>query len=287
MADFALIGAAGFVAPRHMRAIAETGNDLIAACDKSDSVGILDKHFPDAEFFTDLEPFGRYLKRHKVRYISIATPNYLHYDHIRFGLDLGAQVICEKPLVLNPESLPLLNDDGQRINAILQLRLHPAMMALKRRMEDESLGTMHEVVLDYITERGRWYFASWKNDPRQSGGLITNIGIHLFDLLLWLFGPTQSFTVSEKNPDRAVGELVTPKAHIRWLLSLRNDDLPNSKGDVCRYHRHMTIDGEPLDFSHGIDNLHTESYREILAGRGFHPQDCAPAIELTKAMQDA
>lgn len=289
---FALIGIAGFIAPKHLKAIRDTGNSLAAAMDPHDSVGILDSYFPDARFFTEIERFDRFLEKQRrqpdarpVEFISVCTPNYLHDAHVRLALRVGAHAVCEKPLVINPwnlEQLAELEQEYQRrIYTVLQLRLHPAVQALKKQLEAQSSPTRHEICLTYITRRGAWYHHSWKGSEEKSGGLVMNIGIHFFDLLLWLFGPADRSLVHQSTPSRVSGYLELQRARVRWLLSVDVNDLPadvRARGGYA--HRSITIDGQELDLSAGFTDLHTEVYRDILAGRGFGIADCRPAIDL-------
>lgn len=288
MYRFALIGAAGYVAPRHLKAIRDTGHELVAACDPSDSVGILDSYFPNTAFFTEFERFDRHLEKIKragkpVDYIVVCSPNYLHDAHVRYGLRYGADVICEKPLVLNPWNLEALRDmeveSGRKINTILQLRLHPALIALKKEIEQQD--TTCEVELTYITARGNWYFASWKGDVQKSGGIATNIGIHFFDLLIWLFGAVRHKEVHIQTHDRAAGYLAFEKATVKWFMSINPDTLPeNQKANHIRTYRSIVINQKAVEFSEGFTDLHTLSYQEILNNRGFGTQTVRESIEL-------
>lgn len=268
--DFAIIGAAGYIAPRHLKAIKDTGNNLIAALDPNDSVGILDKYFPDAKFFNKFEQFDDYIHKCKVDYISVCSPNHLHNAHVRAALLAGVNVICEKPLVLNSHELDAIKslERGKRVFNILQLRLHPLLTALKERLTKEK----HNVTLRYITPRGDWYRSSWKSNPRLSGGLVTNIGIHIFDLLIWLFGDVKKIEIDAVDEFGAVGKLELSNASVGWFLST------NGK---C-VHRSIKIDGDEIDFSQGFADLHTESYRRILAGDGFGIEDVRPSIVLVE-----
>lgn len=287
MTSFALIGAAGYIAPRHMTAIKANGGDLKVAYDPNDSVGIIDSHFPQAHFFTEFERFDRHVDKLRRRgeqldYVSICSPNYLHDAHIRFGLRAGADVICEKPLVLNPWNIDGLAEieqqTGRKVNTILQLRLHPAIQALKDRIATSN--ERHTVDLTYITSRGRWYHASWKGDEAKSGGVATNIGVHFFDMLAYVFGPLQSQTASLRQPERAGGMLSYEKADVRWFLSVDANDLPDAvKGKKTTY-RSITLDGEEVEFSEGFTDLHTRSYEEILAGRGYGLEDVRFCVEV-------
>ncbi|WP_186418084.1 Gfo/Idh/MocA family oxidoreductase [Bosea sp. CS1GBMeth4] len=287
MTSFALIGAAGYIAPRHMTAIKANGGDLKVAYDPNDSVGIIDSHFPQAHFFTEFERFDRHVDKlrrrgEQIDYVSICSPNYLHDAHIRFGLRAGADVICEKPLVLNPWNIDGLAEieqqTGRKVNTILQLRLHPAIQALKERIATSN--ERHAVDLTYITSRGRWYHASWKGDEAKSGGVATNIGVHFFDMLAYVFGPLQSQTASLRQPERAGGMLSYEKADVRWFLSVDANDLPDAvKGKKTTY-RSITLDGEEVEFSEGFTDLHTRSYEEILAGRGYGLEDVRFCVEV-------
>ncbi len=289
MKDFVLIGAAGYVAPRHMKAIKDTGNRLVAAMDVSDSVGIIDSYFPDADFFTEFERFDRHvdLLRRKgdgIDYVSICSPNYLHDAHMRFALRSGANAICEKPLVLNPWNLDGLLDvekeTGRSISTILQLRLHPSIIALKEAVQNEPGDTLHDVDLTYITSRGHWYGISWKGDERKSGGIATNIGVHFFDMLHFVFGHLRGNTLHYTSDTTAAGYLEYDRARVRWFLSVDSENLP----DVAKQHgqrtfRNITVDGQEVEFSGGFGDLHTVSYRHILDGRGFGLGESRVAVE--------
>ena len=295
--SFALIGAAGFVAPRHMRAIRETGGKLVAALDPSDSVGVIDSHFPDARFFTEFERFDRHLDKlrrdgRKLDYVSICSPNYLHDAHVRFALRSGADAICEKPLVLNPHNIDALVDfeheTTRKIHTILQLRLHPTIIALREKIAGEKPGTMHNVDLSYVTARGRWYYVSWKGDEAKSGGIATNIGVHFFDMLSFLFGPLKGNTVHHRAADCAAGYLEYANARVRWFLSINARDIPKAAGEAARTtYRSITLDGKEIEFSDGFTDLHTRSYQEILAGRGFPLSDVRPSIETVAHIRKA
>lgn len=292
--SFALIGAAGYIAPRHMQAIRETGHSLVAALDPSDSVGVIDSYFPNTSFFTEFERFDRHIDKLRrdqepVQYVSICSPNYLHDSHIRFSLRSGADAICEKPLVLNPWNIDGLaeveQDTGRRINTILQLRLHPAILGLREKLLMPA-DRKHEVDLTYVTSRGLWYFHSWKGDERKSGGIATNVGVHFFDMLHFLFGALQMNVVHLSEPSRAGGYLEFARARVRWFMSLNLADVPmaeRSRGQ--RTFRTITIDGEEIEFSGGFADLHTRSYQEILAGRGFGLDDNRCAIEAVSAIR--
>jgi len=300
MKKFALIGAAGFIAPRHMAAIQATGHRLVAALDPSDSVGVIDSYFPDSAFFVEFERFDRHVDKlrregrgEKVDYVSICSPNYLHDAHIRFALRSDADAICEKPLVLNPWNIDGLAEmeasSGHRVNTILQLRLHPAIIALRDRVAAEPAGgRKHEVDLTYVTSRGQWYLYSWKGDEKKSGGIATNIGVHFFDMLNFVFGELQDSSVHLHEPTRAAGSLEYAKARVRWFLSVEIEDVPEAQRSTGqRTYRSITVDGEEIEFSGGFADLHTTSYEDILAGRGFGLEDSRRAIEIVAAIRDA
>ena len=290
MKNFAIIGAGGYIAPRHMKAIKDTGNTLIAALDKHDSVGIMDNYFPDADFFTEFERFDRHLEKqkrlgNKTDFVSVCSPNYLHDAHIRFGLRIGANVICEKPVVLNPWNIEALmeieKETGGEVFTILQLRLHPAIIALKEKIAAAPADKKHTVNLQYITSRGHWYHTSWKGDIEKSGGIATNIGVHFFDMLIWIFGDVKQNTVTEHTAHTASGELELEKANINWMLSIDANTLPDeAKAAGKRTFRTLTINGEGFEFSDGFTELHTKSYDEILKGNGFRIKETKAAIEL-------
>lgn len=294
MTSFALIGASGYIAPRHMRAIKDTGGALRVAFDPNDSVGVIDSFFPQAHFFTEFERFDRHVdkmrrRNERIDYVSVCSPNYLHDAHIRFGLRSGSDVICEKPLVLNPWNIEGLyeieRESGRKINTILQLRLHPAIIALREKVQASD--KVHSVDLTYITSRGRWYHASWKGDVAKSGGVATNIGVHFFDMLSFVFGPLQAQTANLRDDNRAGGVLQYEKANVRWFLSVDSDDLPDHvKGKQTTY-RSITVDGEEVEFSGGFTDLHTLSYQEILAGRGYGLEDVRASIEVVSAFRSA
>jgi UDP-N-acetyl-2-amino-2-deoxyglucuronate dehydrogenase len=297
MKNFALIGAAGYVAPRHMKAIRETGNRLIAALDPFDSVGIIDSYFPDADFFVEFERFDRHiekLKRQgtKVDYVSVCSPNYLHDAHIRFGLRAGADVICEKPVVLNPWNIDALQEieaeTGRKINTILQLRLHPSVLALKKKIESAPPDKVWDIDLTYLTSRGHWYYTSWKGELKKSGGIATNIGVHFYDMLLWLFGPVKESVVHIHTHDRAAGYLELERARVKWFLSINYDVIPEEiKATGARTYRSLKIEGEEFEFSGGFTDLHTRSYEEVLRGKGFGIAETRPAIELVHRIRNA
>ncbi|MGE0611946.1 MAG: Gfo/Idh/MocA family oxidoreductase [Hyphomicrobiales bacterium] len=292
---FALLGAAGYVAPRHMRAIRDVGGELVAAFDPSDSVGVIDSYFPQADFFTEFERFDRHVDKLRrrgsgVTHVSICSPNYLHDAHVRFALRSEADAICEKPLVLNPWNLDGLEEmersTGRKVRTILQLRLHPAILALKRKIGGEA-GRRHKVDLTYITSRGRWYDISWKGDERKSGGIATNIGVHFFDMLSFIFGPVRGRPVHLREPRRSAGFLELEKADVRWFLSVDASDLPAGIGAEQKTFRSVTVDGEEIEFSQGFTDLHTESYRHILSDAGFGLSDVRPSVELVSAVRTA
>lgn len=292
MYNFALVGAGGYIAPRHMKAIKETGNRLVAALDPHDAVGVIDSYFPDSTFFVEFERFDRHVERLKrqgedkrVHYVSIASPNYLHDAHVRFALRVGANAICEKPLVLNPWNIDALMDlekeSGKKVNTILQLRHHPAIVALKEQINSVPRHTKYDIDLTYITSRGRWYLISWKGNIDKSGGVATNIGIHFFDMLQWVFGSVQNSIVHLLEPTKAAGYLELENAHIRWFLSLDSDDLPQQARLMKKTtYRSITINGEELEFSDGFTDLHTVSYQEILKGNGFGLSDVKNCINI-------
>jgi UDP-N-acetyl-2-amino-2-deoxyglucuronate dehydrogenase len=295
--NFALIGAAGYVAPKHMQAIRDTGCDLLAIMDPKDSVGIIDHFFPLAAFFTEFERFDRHIHKlnrsgQRIDYLSICSPNYLHDAHIRFGARNHIDVICEKPLVLNPWNIDNLEEiaaeEGTKIYSILQLRLHSSIITLKERIDMMSSARKHDVDLTYITSRGHWYYASWKGDITKSGGIATNIGIHLFDMLIWVFGEVESSVVHLHTHDRAAGLLELKNARVRWFLSIDAACLPH---DVVaqgkKAFRSLSIDGSEIDFTEGFTNLHTQSYREILSGNGFNISESRSGIELVYSIRQA
>jgi UDP-N-acetyl-2-amino-2-deoxyglucuronate dehydrogenase len=290
MKNFALIGAAGFIAPRHMKAIKETGNNLVAALDKHDNVGILDSYFPNADFFTEFERFDRHLdklkrKGEKIDYISICSPNYLHDSHIRYALRYGADAICEKPLVLNPWNLDALSEiekeTGRKLYTILQLRLHPSIIALREKIQNGPKDKIYDVDLRYMTSRGNWYHTSWKGDISKSGGVATNIGIHFFDMLIWIFGDVKKNVVEQLTEETASGHLELESARVHWLLSIDYNQIPEDvKAKGKRTFRSLTTEGEQIEFSDGFTDLHTLSYEEILKGHGFGLNETRAAIEL-------
>ena len=295
MKNFALIGAAGFIAPRHLKAIKETGNNLIAAVDKFDSVGIMDSYFPECHFFTEFERFDRHIEKIKLKgtpldYVSVCSPNYLHDAHIRFGLRQGATVICEKPIVLNPWNIDALQEKeketGQRVYTILQLRLHPSIIALREKVA-ASPNSFREMDLRYITSRGRWYHTSWKGDVSKSGGIATNIGVHFFDMLCWIFGDVKDIEVLLHTSDTAEGVLHFEHARVKWFLSINENTIPEEVRTAGkRTFRKITIDGDAFEFSEGFTDLHTRSYEEILKGNGFGLEDTRKSIEIVSAIRN-
>ena len=300
MKNFALIGAAGYIAPRHMKAISETGNTLVAALDKNDSVGIIDSHFPEADFFTEFERFDRHIDKLRragtpVDYVSIASPNYLHDAHIRFALRSGAHAICEKPLVLNPWNIEALEDIAKESDSevynILQLRLHPSIIALRERVSAKlAADPSHkfDVDLTYLTSRGHWYYTSWKGDDDKSGGIATNIGVHFFDMLSWIFGDLQESAVHLRQADVNAGYLEFANARVRWFLSINYDYIPDAvKAEGQRTFRSITVDDEEVEFSGGFTDLHTLSYQDILAGGGFGLGDALDSITIVHNIRGA
>jgi len=290
--NFAIIGVAGFIAPRHLKAIRDTGNQLVAAIDPHDSVGILDQYSFDVRFFTEIERFDRHLEKlrrgpdeQRVHYVSICSPNYLHDAHCRLALRIGANAICEKPLTINPWNLDALqeceHEFGARIYTILQLRVHPKLVKLREALLKGDKSLQHQVCLTYITARGGWYHNSWKGSPEKSGGIATNIGIHFFDLLLWLFGGVGDCRVHQSDPRRMAGFLELERARVSWFLSVDAADLPfeAAAGGRTTY-RSITIDGEEIEFTDGFTDLHTRVYEKTLAGEGFGIEDARPAVEL-------
>ncbi|WP_460139929.1 UDP-N-acetyl-2-amino-2-deoxy-D-glucuronate oxidase [Pseudomonas sp. S2_E01] len=297
MKRFALIGAAGYIAPRHMRAIKDTANELVSAYDINDSVGIIDSLSPQSEFFTEFERFIEHawqLKRDPstaLDFVAVCSPNYLHHSHIAAGLRLGCDVICEKPLVPTPEILDELaqveRETGKRVYNILQLRHHQAILDLKEKVAAEAHDGKYDVELTYITSRGKWYMESWKGDPRKSYGVATNIGVHFYDMLHFIFGKLQRNVVHFANDYKAAGYLEYEKARVRWFLSIDANDLPDSvKGKKPTY-RSITVDGDEMEFSEGFTDLHTTSYREILAGRGYCIEDARHCVETVNTIRSS
>lgn len=295
--NFALIGAAGYIAPRHIKAIADTGNNLLVAYDKFDSVGRLDSSFPDCSFYTENEQFDRFCSKqmrtdNPLNWVSICTPNYTHDAFIRYGLRLGCDVICEKPVVLNPYNidnlLELENETGHKAYTILQLRLHDKIRALKQKIENGPKDKIYDVDLTYITSRGNWYYASWKGDVRKSGGIATNIGVHFYDMLQWVFGPVKQNIVHVMSFDRVAGFLELEHARVRYFLSINAACLPsNAVQGEKRTYRTLNIDGEEFEFSAGFTELHTESYKQILSGAGFRISEARPCIETVAQIRHA
>ncbi|MGD8859788.1 MAG: Gfo/Idh/MocA family oxidoreductase [Myxococcales bacterium] len=299
MKNFALIGAAGYIAPRHLKAIADTGNRLVAAMDPKDSVGILDRYFPEVRFFTEIERFDRHLEKlrrqgeqARVRYLSVCSPNYLHDAHVRLGLRLHADVICEKPLTITPWNIDALaeleKEYGQRVYTVLQLRLLPPLVELKRKLEAEPKRQRAQVQLSYITRRGPWYQVSWKGDPQKSGGVGMNIGIHFFDLLTWIFGACTRHETHLNTATRMAGMLELEHADVTWFLSIEGGDLPEGYLEQGKpAYRSLTMNGEELEFSSGFTELHTEVYRDILDGGGFGLADARPSVQLVHDLREA
>ena len=296
MKKFALIGAAGYIADRHMKAIKETGNDLVCALDHFDVMGRIDSFFPDAEFFLEIENLDDYMDDLRrmgspVDFVTICTPNYMHASHIRFALRNGANAICEKPLVVYPEDIRIIRDleaeTGKRVFTILQLRYHPAIIALKKEIE-EAGDNMYDIDLSYITTRGKWYLKSWKGDVGKSGGIATNIGIHFFDMITWIFGNVVENRVHIYEPERAAGFLQLERARVRWFLSLDSNDLPPSateKGQ--RTYRTIIIDGSEIEYSDGFTDLHTLTYKDILSGGGFGLKDARQSVEIAYTIRNS
>jgi len=298
MKNFGLIGAAGYVAPRHMKAIKDTNNILLAAFDTNDSVGVIDSYFPEADFFIEFERFDRHIEKLKYEkeihldYVSICSPNYLHDAHIRFALRSGADAICEKPLVLNPWNIDKLQkveeNTGKKIYNILQLRVHPSIIALKEKVAKSKKNSKFDVDLTYLTSRGHWYFTSWKGDMSKSGGIATNIGVHFYDMLSWIFGDVQQNVVHVHEEDRAAGYLEFENARVRWFLSINAEYLPKDikdKGQTT--YRSITIDGEELEFSGGFKDLHTMVYDDILNGKGYGLSAARTAIEIVHEIRNS
>jgi len=295
--NFGIIGVAGYIAVRHLKAIKDTGNNLLASLDRFDSVGLIDGFFPESDFFVEFERFDRHfdkLKRTgtKIDYVSICSPNYLHDSHIRFALRHHAEAICEKPIVLNPWNVEALqeieNETGHKIYTVLQLRLHPRIIELKKKIENGPKGKVYDIDMSYITSRGNWYSISWKGDIQKSGGVATNIGIHFFDMLCWIFGDTKKNVVHLSEPNKAAGYLELENARVRWFLSLDYNDIPASaRAKGKRTFRSITVDGEEIEFSEGFTELHTETYREILAGRGFGLKEARQSVETAYTIRNS
>jgi len=297
MINFGLIGAAGYIAPRHMQAIKDTNNNLVAALDKFDSVGIIDSYFPNADFFTETERFDRHLDKlrgteNQIEYISICTPNYLHDSHIRLALRSDAHAICEKPLVLNPWNVELLKEVEKRNNkhiyTILQLRLHPSIIALKKEVENAPKDKIFDIDLTYLTSRGKWYHFSWKGEKQKSGGVATNIGVHFFDMLTWIFGDVKGNIVHVSEDSTASGFLKLERANVRWILSVDYNLIPkNIRETGARTYRSITVDGKEIEFSGGFTDLHTISYQNIINGNGFTLADAENAINTVYHIRNA
>ena len=298
MKNFALIGASGYIAPRHLKAIKETNNNLLAAYDRFDSVGIMDSYFPNADFFVEFERFDRHLEKLKYEkgvnldYVSICTPNYLHDSHIRMALRRGADAICEKPLVLNPWNIDALSniekETGQKVYNILQLRVHKSIIELKKKIDAAPKDKIFDVDLTYLTSRGNWYYTSWKGDVSKSGGIATNIGVHFYDMLSWIFGDVKENIVHVHEHDRAAGYLELERARVRWFLSINEDVLPEEvKAKGQRTYRSITIEGEELEFSGGFTDLHNRVYKGILDGNGYGLEDARQAIEIVHHIRHA
>lgn len=297
MSNFALIGVGGYIAPRHLRAIKDTDNTLVAAYDKFDSVGIMDSYFPNSSFFTENEQFDRFCSKVKgtaknIDWVSICTPNHTHDAFIRYGLRLGANVICEKPVVLNPYNIDALmkieQETGGKAYNILQLRLHDSIIALKKKIEEGPKDKIYDVDLTYITSRGNWYYASWKGEERKSGGVATNIGVHFYDMLTWIFGDVQKNIVHVMSHDRVSGYLELKRARIRYFLSINADHLPaNAVQGEKRTYRTIMIDGDEFEFSEGFTELHTKSYKHIFSGEGFRISEARKCIEIVADIRNA
>lgn len=299
MKNFGLIGASGYIAPKHMKAIKETNNQLVAGLDPYDGIGIMDSYFPQASFFTEFERFDRFVdkcrrqKKNKIEFMSIATPNYLHDAHIRFALRSEANAICEKPLVLNPHNLEQLKaiekETGKKAYTILQLRHHPSIIALKQKISSELKQDPHKVYdikLTYLTSRGKWYFISWKGDDAKSGGIASNIGVHFFDMLSWIFGEVEENTVHLKNPNTNAGNLKLKNANVNWFLSVNSNYLPKSALEENQTtYRSISIEGNEIEFSDGFKDLHTRSYQEILNGNGFRLDDAFDSIKIVSEIR--
>ena len=297
--NFALIGAAGYIAPRHMQAIKDTGNNLVAALDPYDGIGIMDSYFPQAHFFTEFERFDRFVDKwhrdtgKKINYISICSPNYLHDSHIRFALKSGADAICEKPLVLNSHNIDQLKviekETGQKVYNVLQLRLHPAIMSLKEKVQKElekNPDKIYDIDLTYLTSRGKWYFVSWKGNEDKSGGIASNIGVHFYDMLCWIFGEVEENIVHVKTADTNAGYFKLKNATVRWFLSVNYDYIPEEiRSAGMRTYRSITVDGDEIEFSGGFTDLHTKSYEHILNGGGFGLDEAYGSIRTVAAIR--
>lgn len=297
MKNFGIIGVAGYIAPRHLKAIKDTGNDLVVALDRSDTVGLMDSYFPDCSFYTEYERFDRFVDKikhtdKKLDYLSVCTPNYLHDSHIRFGLRAGSDVISEKPLVLNPWNIDSLEqmekETGRKVYNILQLRLHKAIVDWKKQIENGPKDKIYDVDLTYITSRGTWYYTSWKGDVAKSGGVATNIGVHFYDMLSWIFGPIQENIVHIYEHDRAAGYLRFEKARVRYFMSINSDTLPQEAILAGkRTYRKIEMEGQEIEFSEGFTELHTESYKNILAGNGFGLKEARQSIQIVSDIRNA
>lgn len=297
MKNFAMMGVGGYIAPRHLKAIQDTENTLVAAYDRFDSVGIMDRYFPQCSFFTEMELLDRHLAKRQregkaLDFLSVCTPNYLHDAHIRYGLRLGANVICEKPIVLNPWNIDALEveekNSGRNIYTILQLRLHPAIVALKKRIEEGPKDKVYDIDLTYITSRGYWYYTSWKGDVRKSGGVATNIGVHFYDMLCWVFGEVEENTVHLSRHDRVAGFLRLKQARVRYFLSINADTLPaEAVAAGKKTFRSLKMEGEEIEFSDGFTELHTQSYQDILSGGGFRISVARPCIQVVHDIRHA
>ena len=296
MKNFVLIGAAGYIAPRHMRAIKETGNNLIAAFDPYDGIGIMDSYFPRAHFFTEFERFDRHIEKikrtgTKIDYVIICSPNYLHDSHIRYGLRIEADVICEKPLVLNPWNVDALieleNECQNKVSTILQLRHHESILSLKKKVDQGPKDKIYDIDLTYITSRGNWYFTSWKGNEEKSGGIASNIGVHFFDMLQWIFGPVKSSSIDVKTKDTNSGKLSFKQAKVNWYLSINADNLPQKiKDEGHSTFRSLTIEGKEIEFSKGFTDLHTVSYQKILKGEGYGLADAKNSIKIVSQIRN-
>lgn len=295
--NFAIIGAAGYIAPRHLQAIKDTNNNLLAALDRFDSVGVIDSYFPNSDFFTEPEIFDRHIEKlkfehnKKLDYVSICTPNYLHDSHIRMALRRGADAICEKPLVLNPWNLDALQkmetESGQRVWNILQLREHKSIIELKKMVEESPSDKIFDIDLTYLTSRGNWYYTSWKGDKSKSGGIATNIGVHFYDMLSWIFGSVKKNDVHVQTHDRASGYLEFDRARVRWFLSINYDLIPNEiKAKGQRTYRSILVEGQELEFSGGFTELHTKVYKGVLNGKGYGLEDARQAIEIVHLIRN-
>lgn len=297
MKNFGIIGVAGYIAPRHLKAIKDTGNNLVVALDKSDTVGIMDSYFPNSSFYTEFERFDRYVEKikhtdKKLDFVSVCTPNYLHDSHIRFGLRADADVICEKPLVLNPWNIDSLEDmqkqTGRKVYNILQLRLHKAIIDWKKQIENGPKDKVYDVDLTYITSRGTWYYTSWKGFAEKSGGVATNIGVHFYDMLSWIFGPIKENIVHVYEHDRAAGFLRFEKARVRYFMSINADTLPKEALEAGkRTYRKIEMEGTEIEFSEGFTELHTESYKNILSGNGFGLEDARQCIQIVHDIRNS